>query len=231
MSARKKVKVVPETLVRSAANKPLLVDQKECLFRGSFPARPEFSRENSDALHVDRLRRVSSDIHMTIEHINDRLIVKDQPLGFWTFYSIFVVGGMVALIFSLSNAPDRMMILFGSLIGIGNIAGGLYMIRREPASVVVFDRGVGEVRVCRWYPIGKREKAYPIYALSTAEVETTEHTDGGPVYRPRLRFGQLESVPVSMFWYQSMDKSEEVADEILRFLNLPSSKTDAGNSN
>jgi hypothetical protein len=167
---------------------------------------------------------------MTIEHKNDRLVVKDQPLGFWVFYSVFVVGGMVALVFSLTNAPDRMMILFGSIIGIGNIAGGLYMIRREPASIVVFDPGAGEIRVCRWYPIGKREKVYPISAPFTADVETTEHTDGGPVYRPRLRFGQSESVPVSMFWYQSMDKSEEVAGEIQRFLNMAPSKADAGNS-
>ena len=97
---------------------------------------------------------------------------------------------MVALVFSLTNAPDRIATLVGSLIGIGNIAGGLYMIRRDPASIVVFDPGLDEVRVCRWYPIGKREKVYPISALSIAEVETTEHTDGGSVYRPRLRIGQ-----------------------------------------
>jgi hypothetical protein len=167
---------------------------------------------------------------MTIEHMNDRLIVKDQPLAFWTFYAFFIVGGMVALVFSLLDAPDRMMTLVGSLIGIGNIAGGLYMIRREPASIVVFDPGAGEVRVCRWYPIGKRENVYPISALSVAEVETTEHTDGGSVYRPRLRIGQSASVPVSMFWYQTMEKSDHVASEILRFLNIPPNKTEAGDS-
>jgi len=166
---------------------------------------------------------------MTIEHRNGRLIVKDHPLAFWMFYSFFVVGGMVALVFSVSDAPGRMTTLVGSLIGIGNIAGGLYMIRREPASIVVFDPGSDEVRVCRWYPIGKRERMYPISALSIAEVETSEHTDGGSVYRPRLRIGQSESVPVSMFWYQTMEKSEDVASEIRRFLNIPPNKTDQKN--
>jgi hypothetical protein len=165
---------------------------------------------------------------MKIEHRNGRLIVKDQPLVFWTFYSFFVVGGMVTLVLSLSAAPDWMTTFIGSLIGIGNIAGGLYMIRREPASIVVFDPGSAEVRVCRWYPIGKREKVYPICALSIAEVETTEHTDGGTVYRPRLRIGQSEFVPVSMFWYQTKEKSEDVASEIRRFLKIPPNRTDAG---
>ena len=167
---------------------------------------------------------------MKIEHSDGCLIVKDQPLGYWTFYSFFVVGGIVALVLSLSAAPDRTTTLIGSLIGIGNIAGGLYMIRREPASIVVFDPGSDEVRVCRWYPIGKREKVYPISCLSIAEVQTTEHTDGGYVYRPGLHIGQSGFVPVSMFWYQTNEKSEDVASEIRRFLNLPPNKTDAGDS-
>ena len=136
----------------------------------------------------------------------------------------------MALVLSLSAAPDRMTTLVGSLIGIGNIAGGLHMIRREPASIVVFDSGSDEVRVCRWYPIGKREKVYPLSAFSIAEVETTEHADGGSVYRPRLRIGQSDSVPVSMFWYQTMEKSQDVASKIRRFLNLPPNEMDAGES-
>jgi hypothetical protein len=66
--------------------------------------------------------------------------------------------------------------------------------------------------------------------LSIAEVQTTEHTDGGYVYRPGLRIGQSGFVPVSMFWYQTNEKSEDVASEIRRFLNLPPNKTDAGDS-
>ena len=104
------------------------------------------------------------------------------------------------------------------------------MIRREPASIVVFDPGSDEVRVCRWSLIDKRETVYPISALSIAEVETTEHTDGGSVYRPRLRIWQSEAVPVSMFWYQTREKSEYIASEIRRFLNIPPNKTDAGDS-
>jgi len=40
----------------------------------------------------------------------------------------------------------------------------------------------------------------------------------------------ISSLTVSMFWYQTIDKSEDVASEIRRFLNIPPNKTDAGDS-
>ena len=113
---------------------------------------------------------------------DNRLIIRDQPFGFWLFYSFFVAGGSIALILSLTAAPNATTSLIGSIIGFGNIAGGLYMIKREPASIVEIDKASGEIRVCRWYPVGKRRKAYPLSSLSAVEVEITEHSEGGSVY-------------------------------------------------
>jgi hypothetical protein len=148
----------------------------------------------------------------------NRLIIRDQPLGFWLFYSFFVAGGSIALILSLTASPNATTSLIGSIIGLGNIAGGLYMIKREPASIVEIDKGAGEIRVCRWYPVGKRRKTYPLSALSSAEVEITEHSEGGSVYRPGLCFGPTEFVPVSLFWYQTKEPSEAILKEIQSFL-------------
>ena len=92
------------------------------------------------------------------------------------------------------------------------------MIRREPASIVEIDKAAGEVRVCRWYPIGKRHKTYSLSDLSGSEVEITEHSEGGSVYRPRLCFGKAESVPVSLFWYQTGEPSEAILKKIQAFL-------------
>jgi hypothetical protein len=150
----------------------------------------------------------------------DRLIIRDQPFGFWLFYSFFVAGGLMVLFLSLSAAPERTTAIIGSVIGLGNIAGGLYMLRREPASIVEIDKAAGEVRVCRWYPFGKRHKTYSLSASSGAEVEITEHSEGGSVYRPSLRFGKNEFVPISMFWYQTKEHSEAVVREIQGFLHL-----------
>jgi hypothetical protein len=150
----------------------------------------------------------------------NRLIIRDQPFGFWLFYSFFVAGGSIALILSLTAAPDATTTLIGSVIGLGNIAGGLYMIKRQPASIVEIDKGAGEIRVCRWYPVGKRQTAYPLSAVSYAEVQITEHSEGGSVYRPRICFGKADSVPVSMFWYQTREPSEAILKEIRTFLGL-----------
>jgi len=153
----------------------------------------------------------------------NRLIIRDQPLGFWLFYSLFVAGGSIALILSLTAAPDATTSLIGSIIGLGNITGGFYMIKREPASIFEIDKTAGEISICRWYPIGRCHKTYPLFAISHAEVEITEHSEGGSVYRPRLCFGKDEFVPVSLFWYQTREPSEAILREIQAFLgiNLP----------
>jgi hypothetical protein len=147
-----------------------------------------------------------------------RLVIKDQPLGFWLFYSFFVASGSIALILSLTAAPDAITTIIGSIIGLGNIAGGLFMIKREPASIVEIDKGAGEIRVRRWYPVGKRHETYQLSSLSGAEVEITEHSEGGSVYRPRLCLGKAQSVPVSLFWYQTREPSEAILKEIHSFL-------------
>jgi hypothetical protein len=126
----------------------------------------------------------------------------------------------MALVLSLSAAPDMTTAIIGSVIGIGNITGGFYMVKREPASIVEIDKASGEVRVCRWYPGGKRRRIYPLSALSAAEVEVTEHSEGGSVYRPQLCFGPTEFVPVSLFWNQTIEHSEAILREIRTFIGV-----------
>ncbi len=150
----------------------------------------------------------------------NRLIIRDQPFGFWLFYSFFVAGGSIALILSLTVAPDATTKLIGTVIGLGNIAGGLYMIKREPASIVEIDKAFGQIRVCRWYPVGNRRITYPLSSMSAVDVEITEHSEGGSVYRPRLCLGTTEFVPVSLFWYQTIEPSEAILREIRTFLDL-----------
>ena len=104
------------------------------------------------------------------------------------------------------------------------------MIKREPASIVEIDKAAGEVRVCRWHPVGKRHRTYPLSALSGAELEITEHSEGGSVYRPSLCLGTAEVVPVSLFWYQTREPSEAILKEIQSFLGvdlLPGSVAEA----
>jgi len=148
---------------------------------------------------------------------NGRLEIADNPYPFWTFYSLFILGGLTALSLSLSEAPNTTIAVFGSIIGLGNIVGGVYMLKREPASIVELDRGSNQVRVRRWGIMGRAASSYPLHSLLGAELETTEHTDGGTVYRPTLRFSTSENVPVSMFWYQTPQSSQDVIDNLERF--------------
>ena len=151
---------------------------------------------------------------MKIKKEHGRVVVTDNPTPFWAFYSFFILGGLTAVSLSLFAAPSIPVAAACTLIGLGNIAGGMYMIKREPASRVEIDSGSNRIRVCRWGIGGRKETVYPLGALTGADVETTEHTDGGTVYRPRLRFGGSGDVPVSMFWYQTEDASRKIASEL-----------------
>jgi len=148
-----------------------------------------------------------------------RLTISDNPYPFWAFYSLFIFGGIAVLSLSLLESPSPAIAVVGSFIGLGNIAGGLYMIKREPASVVELDSGSNQVLVLRWGVMGRAASSYPLHTLLGAEIETTDHTDGGTVYRPALRFSTSEFVPVSLFWYQTPDSSQVVVANLERFAN------------
>jgi hypothetical protein len=153
------------------------------------------------------------------------LIISDDPALFWLFYGMFVLGGATALYLSLTQGTGPAMIAAGSVIGLANIAGGLYMIRREPASRVEIDAAAKAIRVTRWGVGGQRTLALPLLEFTAADVESTEHTDGGLVYRPRLRFTASREVPVSLFWYQAAGPSRSVAEQIERFIRDAGSVT------
>jgi hypothetical protein len=70
-------------------------------------------------------------------------------IGFLAVLFAFRRRGSIALILSLTASPDETTTLIGSVIGLGNIAGGLHMIKREPASIVEIDKAAGQIRVGR----------------------------------------------------------------------------------
>ena len=154
---------------------------------------------------------------MRIETGSGRLKISDNPYPMWAFDLVFVLSGVTALTVSLRDTSNSTATIFGIVIGIGNIAAALWMMEREPASVVELDRGSDLVSIRRWGLLGRAASSYPLHELLGASVETTEHTDGGPVYRPRLRFLNGESVPISMFWAQKPNASRDVVDSVKRF--------------
>jgi hypothetical protein len=157
---------------------------------------------------------------MKTERTADRIVVRDNPFGFWLFYGTFVIGGCLVVLMMFSESVQGIQLVFGMLIGVGNILGGLLMLKREPASFVTVDRSRNEVRVRRWGPLGKSVKHFSLGQIVGARVETSEHVDGGTVFRPSLVLKEgRDAVPVSRFWYQSDEASRRVTDEINAFLS------------
>jgi len=159
---------------------------------------------------------------MHLERTADRLVVKDNPFRFWAFYCTFVFGGCLLLAMALSSSVMTLQLGVSVLIGLGNILGGLLMLKREPASMVTIDRPSNELRVQRWGLAGRSLTRFPLHQVDRAIVETSEHTDGGTVFRPSLLLKEAPgAVPVSRFWYQSGQRSRQIAEEINGFVAGP----------
>lgn len=151
---------------------------------------------------------------MKITKDGETTLVEDSPFIFWAFYLVFVVGGIAVLYGVFRLSEERTHLVLGVLVGLGNILGGLHMLRKEPASVVKANHHDYSVSVRRWGFFGRSAKNYAAEQIDRAKVEVSEHTDGGNVYRPVFVLADGKSLPISCFWYQSKIRSQIVVEEL-----------------
>ena len=116
---------------------------------------------------------------MTIKRTEDFLEVKDNPTVFWLFYSVFVLGGGVVIFMGLTLVNSGWQSILALTIGMGNVLGGAYMLKREPASIFHIDLRSKTLHVTRWGVFGRSQVSHPIDAAREARLDVTEHTDGG----------------------------------------------------
>ncbi len=135
-------------------------------------------------------------------------------MGLWLFYSFFVLGGGVAIIIGLTSRGSGWQSILAVIIGMGNIFGGAYMLKREPASVLHIDLRSKTLSIKRWGVFGRWQVSHPIGVAREARLDVTEHTDGGSVFRPVLWLTDGSSIPISCFWYQSDLGSRAVVQEV-----------------
>ena len=156
---------------------------------------------------------------MKIEERPDRLVVRDNPAPFWAFYALFPLTGCLALYLSSVTIEDMVARTIAAGIGLSHIAGGAFMLWKEPGSVVEVDRLAGRLRVTRWGLFGRKVEDRPSDAVTGAEVEVGEHSEGGAIYRPTLVLHSGERAPVSMFWYQQEAPSSQVVARLNTYLS------------
>jgi len=155
---------------------------------------------------------------MRLHQQRGRLIVRDLPALAWAGHAIFIVGGLLVIALTWAGSSDPSVYSLGLALGLTNILGGLYLMARHPASIVELNPDCGEVRVRRWSPGWKRSHWYSLAALAGVEVEYSERSGGAKRYRPSLRFGGSELVPVSQSWCRGRDACDVVAQRINGYL-------------
>jgi hypothetical protein len=153
-----------------------------------------------------------------IEETRDRLVFRDRPAPFWTFYLLFLAAGSTLLYLAWTGAPDRLSYVIAMVIGSSQVACGSYMLWKEPASVVKLDVRSGRVEIERWGLFHRQEQRVPLASIKKAEIEVGQHTEGGEIYRPTLLLCSGERLPSSLFWYQTDQRCAEIAYRINEFL-------------
>jgi hypothetical protein len=155
---------------------------------------------------------------MKIVRTEKQLTVRDNPMPFWSFYFLSVLGGACALwLLSLLILSWVQEILI-SAIALGSVWGGFYQMKKDPASVVVLDAAARVIRVQRWGVWRGAASSFSFSNFAGCDVESCENPAGGEFYRPVMAMHNGGKVPVSLFWYASPDSCKEAVEAIRSFM-------------
>jgi hypothetical protein len=165
-----------------------------------------------------------------VRQTHSRLILKDSPGLHWILGGMFLAIGGLAVAGPLGlfeNSQQLSPLSRAVIVGFGcaGIGAGVWVLRRSPRSICVFDRTQGHLVVRRRGFSGASTSRHPILEIVKAEVTESRDIDGDPVYRLQvvLRSGQM--VPLSYFWAHGKEDHEAAADALRNFLRSPGVKS------
>ena len=156
---------------------------------------------------------------VTVQRIDGRLEVKDNPGLYWEFYFSFIIGGLVALYVAFTSDLSRTSLLLAIVISAGAIGGGVVLLAREPASVVVFDRPNATLQITRWTLFKRVHSSRPLSDVASATVERKNDLETGGLVRPGLALLDGSTLPISTFWYKKAEASQAAVEQVNSFLS------------
>jgi hypothetical protein len=140
-----------------------------------------------------------------IKREGKRISIRDQAAPFWALGLFLFAGGMLAIAMGLGLAgnaselePWERLVSIG--LGLGVSAGALWWLARSPGTKVQIDLTQRSMRLVRWGILGRQVRQLSFDQLESAEVEQSEDSDGGMVWRPAVRLRSTEVVLLSALW-------------------------------
>jgi hypothetical protein len=142
---------------------------------------------------------------MRIQREGGQVWLRDQAAPFWALGVFLLVGGALGIAMPLGLAQNAGALklwerLASGGIGLGVFAGALWWLARSPGTRVRLDLSRRSLRLVRWSIVGREVKELPFDELAGTEVEESEDSDGGKVWRPAVRLRGGAVVPLSQLW-------------------------------
>lgn len=147
----------------------------------------------------------------------EELVLRDRSLWHWLVDLTFVVGGFALIVVSIVMFKSIPMELFGTMVGVMNLVGGLRMLWKEPLSEVRICRKEGKVRIRRLGLSGLQEVELPLDDFVDADIEVVNHPAGGVFYRPQVLFLKQGAQPLTMLWFDDRERCQATVQKIKDF--------------
>jgi hypothetical protein len=159
---------------------------------------------------------------LTIQRGEGQLEIKDNPALYWEFYCSFIVGGLVALYVTFTSTLSRTSVWIAALVACGAIIGGVFLLTREAASIVVLSRAEAMLTVTRWTLFKRSKSTRSLTNVTAAKVERKDDLDKASLLRPTLVLTDGATLPISNFWYKKDEASRLIVEQVNAYVGAPS---------
>jgi hypothetical protein len=153
--------------------------------------------------------------------------IRDRVAPFWALGLFLLAGGVMAVAMPLglaTNAGDlepwERLASVG--LGLGVIAGALWWLGRSPGTHVQLDLTRRRLRLVRSGLSGREVRSLSFDDLESVEVEQGTDSEGGAVWRPKVRLRSGQLVLLSELWSHDQAEVEEGVSVVSAACRLPS---------
>jgi hypothetical protein len=163
---------------------------------------------------------------MRIQHEGGQVWLRDHVAPFWALGAFLFAGGALGIGLPLGLAENagelRLWERFASgAIGLGLCSGAFWWLARSPGTKVHLDLTRRSLRLVRWSILGREVRELPFDELAGTNVQESEDSDGGKVWRPALRLRGGDVLLLSELWSHDERGVRATVDAVAEFCRLP----------
>ena len=163
---------------------------------------------------------------MRVTREGGMITLRDRPGPYWFLGLFLLSGGLLSIAMTLGLATNAGELepwqrLSAVIVGVGVSAGALWYLARSPATTVQLDLTRRLLTLVRTGLRGRHVRRIHFTELTSVELDESKDSDGDPVWRPAVRLGSGEIVPISELWSHDQKEAVSSATVLAESCRLP----------